>query len=405
MIKKAGILTLVIFLVLALLSPGLVHARSEPVILDSSAQVGFPSNLSFSLSAESNVDITDIRLNYMVDRASFARVISEVYIEFVPDTLVDVKWALDMRKIGGLPPGSSVSYWWTVEDVSGGRVEMAPSRLQFEDVRYPWRSLTEGEVTIYWYEGGDSFAQELMAVSQQVLVRLGENTGAELDKPVKLYIYASAQDLQGAMIYPQEWTGGVAFTRYGIMAIGIAPTNLLWGKGAIAHELTHLVIHQITLNPYSDLPTWLDEGLAMYTEGMLEPQFATSLNRAIAEDGLISVRSLSSPFSAYAGEAVLAYAQSYSLVELLISNYGQDKMLQLLNTFKEGTSYDTALKKVYGFNMDGLDTLWREHVAEQYLSTEVTTAGVHPAPVGVVAALASGLLLASGLAAESWAWR
>ena len=253
-----------------------------------------------------------------------------------------------------------------------------------------------------------------MAVSQQALVRLSENTGAELDKPVKLYIYASAQDLQGAMIYPQEWTGGVAFTRYGIMAIGIAPTNLLWGKGAIAHELTHLVIHQITLNPYSDLPTWLDEGLAMYTEGMLEPQFATSLNRAIAEDGLISVRSLSSPFSAYAGEAVLAYAQSYSLVELLIGNYGQDKMLQLLNTFKQGSSYDAALGKVYGFDMDGLDTLWRERVTMPVEPSEEKVTipaqpseerGMHPALVGTLAALATAFLLVLGLFIESWAWR
>ncbi|GAI47128.1 unnamed protein product, partial [marine sediment metagenome] len=132
---------------------------------------------------------------------------------------------------------------------------------------------------------------ELMAAAHQALARLAEDTGAHLEKPVVIYIYADAQDLQGAMIYPQEWTGGVAFTRYGIIAIGIAPDNLYWGKRAVAHELTHLVIHQMTLNPYSDLPTWLDEGLAMYAEGALEPVFATYLNRAIAEDTLISVRS------------------------------------------------------------------------------------------------------------------
>jgi hypothetical protein len=164
------------------------------------------------------------------------------------------------------------------------------------------------------------------------------------------------------MIYPQEWTGGVAFTRYGIMAIGIAPGNLDWGKRAIAHELTHLVIHQITLNPYIDLPVWLDEGLAMHTEGPLEAVFSDSLSGAIAGNRLISVQSLSSPFSAYAEESVLSYAQSYSLVDFLITNYGQGKMLELLNTFRQGSSYDGALEKVYGFDMDGLDALWRDYV-------------------------------------------
>jgi hypothetical protein len=96
-----------------------------------------------------------------------------------------------------------------------------------------------------------------------------------------------------------------------------------------------------------------------------EPVYAAVLAKAIAEDSLISVRSLSSPFSAYAEEAVLGYIQSYSLVEFLISNYGQSQMLELLNTFGEGSSYDGAVNRVYGFDMDGLDSLWRGYVLEQ----------------------------------------
>ena len=362
MIKKATLLALAVCLFLALLSPGLVQAQGELTILDSSAQSEFPYRLNFSLSADSDVNITDIRLHYRVDRMGFARVTSEVYIEFAPTNTVYIDWPLEMVKIGGLPPGSSVDYWWTVEDARGDKVETAPARVNFDDPRYSWQSLTEGKVIICWYEGDQSFAQELMTTAQQALARLAEDTGAELEKPAKLYIYANAQDLQGAMIYPQEWTGGVAFTRHGIMAIGIAPANLDWGKRAIAHELTHLVIHQMTFNPYIDLPTWLDEGLAMHTEGLLEPIFTDYLDRAIAENSLISVQSLSSPFSAYAEESVLSYAQSYSLLDFLITNYGREKMLELLNTFRQGSSYDGALERVYGFDMDGLDALWRNYI-------------------------------------------
>ena len=362
MIKKASILALAVCLLLSVLSPALVQAQDRLTILDNSTQVEFPARLSFNVSARSNVDITDIRLHYMVDRASFAQVTSEVYIEFVPTTTVDISWALEMVKIGGLPPGSSVDYWWTVEDAEGNKAQTSPLRVQFDDIRYAWYSLTEGKITLYWYEGKESFAQELMATAQQALERLVEDTGAYLKKPVTLYIYADARDLRGAMIYPQEWTGGVAFTRHGTIAIGIAPGNLSWGKRAIAHELAHLVIHQMTFNPYSDLPTWLDEGLAMHAEGMLGPEFTTHLNRAIAENSLISVRSLSSPFSAYTEESLLGYAQSYSLVEFLITNRGQDKMLELLNTFRQGSSCDAALEKVYNFDTEGLDTLWRNYV-------------------------------------------
>jgi len=364
MIKKTGWLLLVVCLLLVLLSPIPVQARDGLTILNSSTEVEFPLKLGFSLSAGSDVNITDIRLHYAVDRMSHAQVISEVYIEFEPATVVDAEWTWDMRKTGGLPPRSIVEYWWTVTDARGDGVETGPAQVCFDDVRHSWLSLTEGRVTLYWHKGGQSFAQEIMATAHRALARLAEDTGAELERPIKIYIYADSRDLLGAMIYPQEWTGGVAFTRYGTIAIGIAPGKLEWGKRAIAHELTHLVIHQMVFNPYNDLPTWLDEGLAMYNEGPQPLALFSLLNKAIAVDSLISVRSLSSPFSAYREEAVLAYAQSYSLVEFLLRNYGQGKILELLNIFREGSSYDGALERVYGFDMDGLDSLWREYILE-----------------------------------------
>ena len=145
MIKKTGILALVFCLLLVLLSPSLVQAQGGLVVLDSSAEADFPSGLNFSLSAESGVNITDIHLCYSVDRISYAQVTSEAYIKFVPATTVDVSWTLEMVKIGGLPPGSSLEYWWLVEDASGGKVETASAQVQFDDTRYSWDSLTEAE--------------------------------------------------------------------------------------------------------------------------------------------------------------------------------------------------------------------------------------------------------------------
>ena len=381
MIRRAGIFTLVTCLFLALLSPGLVQAQGELSILESSAEVEFPFTLQFSLSATSRVNITDVRLYYRVDRESFAQVTSEAYVEFVPDTAIDVQWDWDMRKTGGLPPGASLEYWWTIADISGERLATQPVRLWFEDNRYPWQSLTEYEVTIYWYEGEPGFAGEIMSAAQQALARLSDDTGAHLEKPVRIYIYAGTGDLQGAMIFPREWSGGVAYSRYGIIAIGVDPANLAWGKRAIAHELSHLVIHQMTLNPYSDLPTWLNEGLAMYAEGEPESGLGAYLGRATAEGMLFTVRSLASPFSAIGGQATLGYAQSYSLVEFLISEYGQGKMLELLTTFRQGNSYDGALLEVYGFDMDGLNTLWRDYIEQRYQEAAVPTTML-PVPMG-----------------------
>ena len=364
MIKKASQLILIAILLLIPLSPVTVRAADGLRVLDSRIEIDFPMMVNFGLSAASDASITDIRLHYTVDRMSHAEVISEVSLGFEPAEMVDAKWSWDMRKTGGLPPGSSLSYWWTVRDATGGELEIEPSTVQVDDDRYSWRSLSEGLITIYWYEGDDAFARELMDTAQQALVRLHNDTGAGLESPARIYIYAKSEDLLGAMIFPQEWTGGVAYTRFSTIAIGIPTDSLGWGKRAMTHELTHLVIHQVVFNPYNDLPTWLDEGLAMYTEGPLEPIFVNAIAEAINEDTLITVRSLASPFSAYVEESLLSYAQSYSFVDLLINNYGQSRMLELLNTFREGSGYDEALLKVYGFDMDGLYRLWLSYVVK-----------------------------------------
>ncbi len=362
MIKKAGQLILIAILLLIPLSPATVRAADGLQVLESRVEVDFPMKVNFGLSAASDASITDIRLHYTVDRMRHAEVISEVSLDFEPAEMVDAEWSWDMRKSGGLPPGSGLSYWWTVRDAAGGELETETATVQVNDDRYSWRSLSEGLITLYWYEGDDAFARELMDTAQQALVRLHSDTGAGLESPAEIYIYARSEDLLGAMIFPQEWTGGVAYTRFSTIAIGIPPDNLGWGKRAMTHELTHLVIHQVVFNPYNDLPTWLDEGLAMYAEGPLEPVFVNLIVQAINEDKLITVRSLSSPFSAYAEESLLAYAQSYSLVDLLINNYGQSRMLELLSIFREGSGYDEALREVYGFDMDGLNELWLSYI-------------------------------------------
>ena len=366
MIKKITTLFMAIGLLTVLISSAAARADDGLKVVESSVAAAFPYQLAFNLEAESDVDITDIRLHYQVERDHFAVVTSEIIVEFIPSTSVTAGWTWDMIKSGGLPTGTAIEYWWTLIDAVNNRIETERYSIQFNDERYQWHSLKEGDITIYWYQGNDNFARQLMTVAQEALVRLAVDTGAYLQRPVKLYIYASTQDLQGAMIFPQEWTGGVAYTTHGVVAIGINTINMDWGKRTIVHELTHLITHQMTYNPYNSLPVWLNEGLSMYAEGEMEPLFENYLEQAVMNDELISVRSLASPFSAAAHLSYLSYAQSMSIVEFLIDNYGQERMLELLDTFKQGSSYDGALMMVYGFNMDGLNDLWQDYITAIY---------------------------------------
>lgn len=367
MSKPAGrlaFLFLALFMAVAAALPlSGIAAQETGITLNQSVQISFPAYMEFKVSASSDASIVSLRLHYRVERQNIADVTSEAWALFQPATSVNTSWTWDMRK-SSLPPGSVVEYWWVARDASGRNQSSAVSRVSFDDQRYRWQSLDRGAVTLLWYRGSNSFATELMGASQDALVRLRELTGVQSPPgKVRIYIYAGTADLQGGLVFPQEWTGGVTFTGHNTIAIGISESMLEWGKSTLAHELTHWLVGSLTFNNYgAGLPTWLEEGLATNGEG---PQSADAANRrntlqtAIAQNKLISVRSLSSPFSAIPDQAYISYAESHSIVEFLISEYGSEKMLQLLAVFQEGSTHDDALQQVYGFDQDGLDRLWR----------------------------------------------
>jgi hypothetical protein len=366
MFKKTVALIAVLALLLTGLSPVQAQIQTTLPAQGESATVRFPYYIDFNLLVNGGATITDVRLHYTVERDSFANVTSEVKTDILPGTTVNATWTWDLRQTGSMPSGTEIDYWWTIEDSTGNSYVTEKERVSYDDSRFTWQKLTEGNITLYYYYGGESFARELLTSAEQSLAKLAADTGASLQKPIRVYIYADSSDLQGAMIFAQDWTGGVAYSREGAIAIGINPDNMAWGRRAIAHELAHLVTEQMTSNPYNSIPIWLNEGISVYAEGDIDPMYTSYLRRAVASGSLISVRSLSGPFPADADKTYLSYAESRSLVGFLIDTYGRAKMFQLLSIFKQGSTYDGAFMSVYGFDIDGLNTLWQAYAIKNY---------------------------------------
>jgi hypothetical protein len=96
----------------------------------------------------------------------------------------------------------------------------------------------------------------------------------------------------------------------------------------------------------------------MYAEGELRGGNQSDLDRAIRNNTLISVRSLSA-YPGDPGQVDLFYGECYSVVKFLIDTFGAEKMDLLLQTFKGGIYQEDALQEVYGFGLDELDARWR----------------------------------------------
>ncbi|TDI83578.1 MAG: hypothetical protein E2O74_06575 [Chloroflexi bacterium] len=332
---------------------------ADVTLAASEATIDFPDSIDFLLSASSALPLRKVDLEFGTDHvySCATREYSSVRLDFEPDTEVELSWEWELKKTGSIPPGTVVWWRWRFQDEGGRSYLSHRQELEYEDKRFQWQSLTQDNITLHWYTGGRDFAADLAQAMAGGLASL--ELGSDLVQPIQAFIYADAEDVQGAILFAQEWTGGLAFGSQNILLITISPERAEEEVSGLVHELAHLLIQELTFNCFGGLPPWLNEGLATYAEGPLAPYQQSALDRAAAEDTLITVRSLSSSFPAGHGGASLSYAQSQSLVAYLIDTYGWAKMRELLAVFQGGSTYDDALLQIYALNMDVLDHEWR----------------------------------------------
>ena len=326
-------------------------------ILANEAIVDYPTEVHFRLEADPAVTITDAILTYDVEQTSCLDVSTQVPVE-VEGSLIEWDWA--MIRSGNPPPGVELWWEWTVTDDQGQTYTTPRQNLTFSDDRFEWQTVSQGDVTLHWY-AGEEVGPLLLEAAVAGLDLLEQDMGIELQEDVEFYIYGSSDDMQDAVLYIQDWAGGVAFSEYNIILMGVPPSLAEdWGRSTIRHELAHLVVGQYAQSCVGGhRPTWLEEGLAMYAEGEPSETVTADLDQGIKENNFAPLRSLNGPFPAHGDEAGSAYSQSYSTIQFLREEYGQEKLRTLLLLLAEGEGYDDALQTIYDFNVDGLEQRWR----------------------------------------------
>jgi hypothetical protein len=340
-------------------------AQGRLDIANDQPTLDFPNTITFHVSIASPTDITSVTLEYGDQEQTCGHVVAEAYPQITPGQAVKADWTWDMRQSGSLPPGAQIWWRWRFTDANSQENVTDQKTVTWLDSNRSWETLTQGDIRLHWYQNSRSFAQDLLNTAYNGLARVEADAGLSTDQPIDLYIFASTQDMKNAILYEPAWTGGEAFPEHNIVIIGIGPSDLIWGRRAVVHELTHVLVGHLTFTCLGGVPTWLNEGLAVYSEGELDPTSQTQLDAAIHNDALLSVRSLSGQFSEVADKANLSYSESYSLVKFLLDSYGRAKMTALLLALRDGSTPDEALIMVYGFNVDALEDVWRARIGAQ----------------------------------------
>jgi hypothetical protein len=356
-------------------------ARSAITASDDRAVVQFPEKVVFEVDLQSEAEIDEIVLEYGVEQLTCGTVVAKAFPDFTPSRDVEASWEWEMKQSGSEPPGATIWWRWHATDADGNELLTDIQTTTWLDDEHNWGTVEGDSINLHWYEGSRTFAEGLHAAAVDALVYIDENMGLEPDGPIDIYVYGSFGDLRDAMYYEPGWIGGQAYTNYNIVVVGVPPDDadsLEWGRDVEVHELTHVLVHRFTFSCLFSLPTWLDEGLSEFTERGEDGLGAdrADFEAAVADDTLFSVRALGGSFPEDSEKAHLAYVQSYSLVDFLITEYGRDEIVALLAALRDGEAIDDALQAAYGFDQDGLEDAWREHIDAAPRVTE----GAEPTP-------------------------
>lgn len=334
------------------------------------ASIDFPYSVTFKARITAPSEIEDIILEYSTDSITCGKVTAKGFPDFIPSASVGAWWTWNMQQSGSLPPGAKIHWRWRVTTTDGQEAVSPEQTITWLDSAHSWESITDDSVNLYWYSGGKSFGTELHDAALKALETIRKEIGLTATRSIDVYIYATNEDFQDSILYEPGWTGGQAIPQYGIVLIGIAPEELEWGKSTIAHEIAHILQGQSSFTCLGQTPSWLVEGIAMYAEGGLTDYSRSIFKTAVQKDTLLSVRSLSGSFSESPDAADLSYSQSYSLVNFLITQYGKQKLSDLMSLLSQGYTIDDALLATYSFDIDGFEVAWRKSIGAKALVAE-----------------------------------
>ncbi len=360
----------------------------------------FPDSVDFTLKT-SGFEANRAELNYqLVGDAVTVGVGADMS---GPTDSVDTSVQLDLRT-DYIPPGAEVNYYWRLTSPDGETTDTPVKSFQMEDEGFSWRTLTDvkNRVRIHWYNGNSAFGQKLLDTATEALDRLEGEIGATLTRQAEIWIYGNSDDLFYALpLHQPEWVGGQAYPDLAVVLAAIPNDESADSetKRTVPHELSHLVLYQATENPYNSPPAWLDEGLAVHNQEA-DAGFEEDALRQAAEQGtLIPLKALSGSFGADEQEALLAYAESGSVVDFILSEprYGKDKLAKTVAAFKDGVTYDDALEAGLGVTTDELDEQWRDSLPYQVLPPGSAPSGVGATPAWVMPLVYSALGVVAGL--------
>jgi hypothetical protein len=326
-----------------------------------------PNGVTFTLSFNAPAGIEEVRLRYqLAPDGTGAAAIAQC------STAATTNCSFTLTSGRGIfvIPGAEITYHWEIEDADGNRLETEERLYIHEDTRFEFRTISDANVTVYYHDGTAEEAPAVLAAAVEALADVGALEQVTVDFPVKVFLYATAAEMQPAIVSSADDSlrilGEVVYSDTAMVSADSGVLDIT------RHEIAHIVTRVATKGAFG-IESWLDEGIAVYAEGEQLGGFEVALDAAINGDRVLRMSQLNAGSTGRTGgTAGLFYGQAGSIVRFLVETFGADKFAELLRVFKDGSTSDDAYMQVYGFDELGLENAWRESVGLDPVTAQPT---------------------------------
>ena len=240
----------------------------------------------------------------------------------------------------------------------------------------------------------EGFSKEVLRKSEVYYDRIADDLGyprtSEFwtwDKRVKIYLYPGHDDFVKASGHP-SWAGGAA--DYDTKTIMSFVGSKEFVDTILPHEIAHLIFRDF-VGFKGEIPLWLDEGVAQWTEEKKRQQIKKAVKQMFMNNGLLSmedmmklpISSIKSGGNVYirptrtrtgekgvlflTGDNLITvyYIQAVSLVGFLIEKFGKNEFTNFCRSLRDGKSLEEALTSVYSIHLRSLadfEDQWRKYI-------------------------------------------
>lgn len=336
------------------------QAQQPPLYAhQSAATYTFGQAVHFSLQAKSQDIIEQATLFVNAPELPGAYFVA---VPLLPGRDIAITYDLALTQLQ-FAPFTTIAYWWEVT-TSVGKMTLPRQLLDYVDDRFQWRQVAYENFIVHWTGSDDTIGQAALTVLDLYQPRLELIIPAGTSPaPIRVFIYPSTADLRSALrLTGRDWVGAHARPELNVLLVtAVNPRTAMFDLSqSLPHELSHLLLYHSLGANYPNLPRWLDEGLATFFEATADPNYTFLLQEAVNNQQTLSFAQLCATFPSEAQPAIVAYAQSVSLIHYIQAEFGNRKLSDLIRAYGDGASCDSGVRQALGISLATLSGRWLE---------------------------------------------